>query len=129
MAPANRGTEVALSHTTPPRRAEPEPDVRRKATDIEDLIAFRQRLNALAMRLSGANADLSRTGDEELARRGLASEGHLLAEVRAALARLDAGTFGLCVWCGRSVGLVRLAAAPYARDCIHCTGAPADASV
>lgn len=110
----------------PPRCAET--DVRRKAADIEDLIAFRQRLNALAARLSGAEAVPSRTGDED-APRGMSTSEGLLAEVRAALARLDTGTFGLCVWCGRSVGLVRLAAAPYARDCIHCARAPDDVTV
>lgn len=41
-----------------------------------------------------------------------------LQEVEAALARLDAGTYGLCVRCGDPIGVERLAAIPWARFCI-----------
>ena len=45
---------------------------------------------------------------------------HHLAEVDAALARLDAGTYGMCERCGEPVGEVRLEALPAARTCIGC---------
>jgi DnaK suppressor protein len=44
---------------------------------------------------------------------------HLTA-VEAALARLEAGTFGTCVRCGRPIAAGRLAALPWAAHCIDC---------
>ncbi|HEY1190326.1 MAG TPA: TraR/DksA C4-type zinc finger protein [Gemmata sp.] len=58
--------------------------------------------------------------DEEIARGVLQSEEQILAEARAALARCDAGTFGTCERCGRAIARTRLAAIPYARNCIRC---------
>jgi DnaK suppressor protein len=43
---------------------------------------------------------------------------HLLAEIQAALGRIDAGTYGLCLNCGKPIGEERLAAIPYATLCI-----------
>jgi DnaK suppressor protein len=45
---------------------------------------------------------------------------HHLAEVDAALARVDAGTYGVCERCGRAIGEPRLEALPAARTCIAC---------
>lgn len=42
------------------------------------------------------------------------------AEIDEALARLDAGTYGICTTCGGEVGVDRLAARPAARTCIRC---------
>lgn len=44
----------------------------------------------------------------------------LLAEVDAALTRLDKGTFGVCDRCGNEIDYARLKALPYARLCILC---------
>lgn len=68
----------------------------------------------------------AREAEEEVARAVLSSEGHILGEARAALARLDAGTFGRCERCGRPVGKKRLDAVPYARHCMSCEAAPAN---
>ncbi|GAC1311442.1 MAG: hypothetical protein NVSMB16_08230 [Acidimicrobiales bacterium] len=43
-----------------------------------------------------------------------------LDDVNAALARLDAGTFGVCEGCGAPVGDARLEAIPAARQCMAC---------
>jgi DnaK suppressor protein len=43
---------------------------------------------------------------------------HLIEEVEAALARIDAGTFGTCRVCGKPIGEERLEAVPYATLCI-----------
>jgi DnaK suppressor protein len=43
-----------------------------------------------------------------------------LVLVDEALARLEAGTFGTCVRCGRPVGADRLEALPWAARCIDC---------
>ena len=44
----------------------------------------------------------------------------MYATVLAALARIEAGTYGTCVRCGQPVGDERLAAMPAARLCIAC---------
>lgn len=46
-----------------------------------------------------------------------------LAQVDAALARLDAGTFGRCERCGRPIAPARLDALPWAAHCIDCQSA------
>ena len=40
--------------------------------------------------------------------------------VNAELARIDAGSYGLCTDCGVEIPLARLHAAPEAARCIHC---------
>src|SRR5271167_1205674 len=41
-------------------------------------------------------------------------------EVRMALRRVDAGTFGICVGCEENINPKRLAAVPWASSCIVC---------
>jgi RNA polymerase-binding protein DksA len=43
-----------------------------------------------------------------------------LADVDAALARREAGDYGICETCGRPIGAERLAARPAACTCIDC---------
>jgi len=43
-----------------------------------------------------------------------------LALVDAALARLEAGTFGACLRCGRPIASARVEALPWAAYCIDC---------
>jgi RNA polymerase-binding protein DksA len=43
-----------------------------------------------------------------------------LADVEVALARRDAGDYGICEKCGRPIAPERLAARPAARTCIDC---------
>jgi DnaK suppressor protein len=45
---------------------------------------------------------------------------HQLELVTEALARLDDGTFGTCVQCGRPIAAERLEALPWAARCIDC---------
>ena len=40
--------------------------------------------------------------------------------VDAGLARLDAGTFGTCLRCGKAIAPARLEALPWAAHCIDC---------
>jgi RNA polymerase-binding protein DksA len=47
----------------------------------------------------------------------------LLAQVEAALERLEAGTYGKCVRCGKDINPRRLEALPYATLCIDCQAA------
>ncbi len=43
-----------------------------------------------------------------------------LAAIDAALARIEAGTFGRCTSCGREIPTERLEARPWAALCIDC---------
>ena len=47
-------------------------------------------------------------------------ERQLLIQVDEAIGRMDAGTFGSCIHCGRAIGAKRLEAVPWARYCIDC---------
>ncbi|GBD84692.1 general stress protein 16O [bacterium BMS3Abin02] len=44
----------------------------------------------------------------------------LLAQVEDALRRLDAGTYGICVDCGKRIPAARLTALPYTTLCVEC---------
>jgi len=47
-----------------------------------------------------------------------------LAQVDAALAALDAGTYGTCRSCGKPIAAGRLEAIPWATLCIECASKP-----
>jgi RNA polymerase-binding transcription factor DksA len=51
----------------------------------------------------------------------LANEEHMLAEIDAAIARIDNGTFGQCEEChGEILPKARLKELPYTRYCVEC---------
>ena len=43
-----------------------------------------------------------------------------VAKISAALRRMDAGDFGVCVECGSDISPGRIEAYPYAEECIDC---------
>ena len=45
---------------------------------------------------------------------------HVLAEIEAALERIESGTYGVCRTCGQPISAERLEAIPYATQCIDC---------
>ncbi len=59
---------------------------------------------------------LDREVDESLEE----NAGLIVREIDAALGRIDAGTYGICVRCGKSIPDERLAAVPYAVLCVSC---------
>lgn len=52
-----------------------------------------------------------------------ANAGHLLDEIEAALGRIEDGSYGLCVTCGKPIATERLEAVPYAPRCLDDTRA------
>jgi RNA polymerase-binding protein DksA len=48
------------------------------------------------------------------------NEERLIAEIDAALERIEDGTFGICATCGQPIGEERLEAVPYTTQCIEC---------
>ena len=45
---------------------------------------------------------------------------HVLAEIDGALKRIEEGTYGICVNCGKPIAEERLTAIPWATYCIDC---------
>ncbi len=48
------------------------------------------------------------------------NSGEVLAQIDAALKRIDDGTYGTCTNCGREIAIERLEAYPWASLCIDC---------
>ena len=59
------------------------------------------------------------TFDREMASTLEDNSTHVLAEIDAALERIDEGTFGLCTRCGQPIDAERLEALPWATLCIE----------
>ncbi|MGE3316246.1 MAG: TraR/DksA family transcriptional regulator [Planctomycetaceae bacterium] len=70
----------------------------------------------------------TQTYEQDFSLRVVESDQEILDEIRAALDRIEAGTFGLCERCveeGKTVSKslipkLRLKAIPYARNCVGC---------
>src|SRR3954471_23728748 len=91
-----------------------------------------ERLSGEALRPSGALAEgstVNAPGDagdvsvdqatQDVSLGLMANERQLLAQVTAALQRIDQGTYGKCVICGMDIGRERLDALPYTPYCVE----------
>jgi RNA polymerase-binding transcription factor DksA len=90
------------------------------------------RLDALLARVRKIEGDLRQSHDRDWEERatelenddvltGLDELGRAeVRELRAALRRMDAGGYGLCVACGGAIGAERLQAVPTAATCRMC---------
>jgi len=58
--------------------------------------------------------------ERELAIRSLDRDSNLLRNVRAALDRIEEGSFGVCLHCDEDISPKRLAAVPFTAFCIVC---------
>jgi DnaK suppressor protein len=117
-----------------------------------DLVEFKRRLLVLRSRIQGDVQTLtqealdrnggsgdskspthiaelgSQTWEQDFSLRVAESDQEVLEEIRDALKRIDAGTFGLCAACqaeGKSpaksaIPKMRLEAIPYTRNCVAC---------
>ena len=59
---------------------------------------------------------------KEFAEDAIARSSEAIREIDAALARMDAGTYGLCETCSGEIPLERLHAIAQARLCVACSG-------
>ena len=92
--------------------------LKKKEAALED--GNRSR-GALAIETSPDELDRIQNGQErDLAMGTLDRDSRLLREVRAALSRIDAGKFGICLDCGEDISGKRLAAVPWTASCIGC---------
>jgi DnaK suppressor protein len=103
---------------------------------MTDYSAYQQQLLTLARDLEerrerfdqhgreGVPADFeeqatARENDEVVASLG-AQATNELALIKAALTRIELGSYGQCVKCGEAIALARLQAVPYAAACSAC---------
>jgi DnaK suppressor protein len=89
-----------------------------KQAELADVL---KRRDEIAIEKSpDAIDEVTRAAERELAIRNLDRESNLLRNVRAALHRIDDGTFGVCGHCEEDISPKRLAAVPWAPYCIKC---------
>ena len=94
----------------------------RKAQLTEGLAAVNTRLRRIEGELTGHQSkdreDLAteREDDEVLEGMGKAGQ-HEIRQIEAALARMEAGTYGSCTVCGESIAEERLDLLPYTPFC------------
>ncbi|HUB81627.1 MAG TPA: TraR/DksA family transcriptional regulator [Bryobacteraceae bacterium] len=76
---------------------------------------------SIAVRISADPSDTSQhILDREMASRSLSRNASLVRDLRAALRRIDEGTYGLCIDCEEPIAPRRLAAVPWAGRCLAC---------
>jgi DnaK suppressor protein len=63
---------------------------------------------------------IQHASDRDYALSNLERNSNRLREVRSALRRIDADTFGICIGCEENINPNRLAAVPWASLCIVC---------
>ncbi len=87
---------------------------------VELTFSIRQR-DAIAIEQSPEDLDRRlRASERELAMQNLESQSLKLREARAALRRIQDGSYGFCLECEEPIGAKRLAAVPAAPLCIRC---------
>ena len=64
--------------------------------------------------------EVQNAAERELAIRNLDRESSLLRNVRAALQRMNEGSYGVCLHCEEDISLKRLNAVPWTPFCIQC---------
>ena len=67
--------------------------------------------------------EIQYASERDLAIQNVDRESQLLRQVKAALRRIRADNFGICIDCENAIGPKRLAAVPWAARCIRCEAA------
>jgi DnaK suppressor protein len=97
-----------------------------------ELMSERAVLEALVAERAATVVELTGQGDvdslleREVADASAARARDAIEDIDAALARMDAGTYGLCESCGIPIPVERLEAIPHARFCVRCAAREAD---
>jgi len=92
--------------------------LKKKMTELKN--GNRNR-GAIAIETSPDELDRIQHGQErDLAMGALDRDSKLLREVRSALIRVDAGTYGICSDCQEDISMKRLTAVPWTASCIVC---------
>lgn len=89
-----------------------------KRIELESVLRNR---DAIAIEKSpDALDEVQHAAERELAIRNLDRESQLLRNVRAALRRIEDGSFGVCMHCEEDISPKRLNAVPWTPYCIRC---------
>ncbi len=80
-----------------------------------------QRVDAARQR-EAALEECAQSVPDPVAQRRSADLLVTLEQIDAALARIDAGTYGRCTGCGQEIPEERLELRPFAETCVACTG-------
>ncbi len=89
-----------------------------KQADLEQVIRNREAITI--EKSPDALDEVQHAAERELAIRNLDRESNLLRNVRAALRRMDDGTYGVCLHCEEDISPKRLYAVPWTPYCISC---------
>lgn len=94
--------------------------------------ALRERLSVLTARANDIDDELSEAPNPDWEEQALESEddevlehvGELavdeIKKINTALAKIEAGTYGICELCDKPIPSARLEALPYASTCVAC---------
>ena len=86
-----------------------------------ELVQVLRNRDGIAIEKSADQMDeIQYASERDLAIRNVDRESVLLRGVKAALRRIDDGSFGTCVECELAISPKRLAAVPWASRCIQC---------
>jgi DnaK suppressor protein len=91
-----------------------------EAQKAEIAEALKNREDIAIEKAADAIDEVQLAGERELAIRNLDRESGLLRKVRAALARIEDGSYGTCMHCDEEISPKRLKAVPWAPFCIRC---------
>ena len=91
-----------------------------EAKRSEIAASLRNRDDIAIQKSPDAIDEVQFAAERELAILNLDRESSLLRNVKAALARIDAGSYGTCVHCDEDISPKRLNAVPWAAFCIRC---------
>ena len=90
-------------------------------TKQADLVRMIRNRDGIAIEKSADALDeVQYATERELAIRSLDRDSNLLRNVRAALERIEEGSFGVCLHCDEDISPKRLAAVPVTAFCIVC---------
>src|ERR1700719_1934104 len=89
-----------------------------KQAELEQFL--RNREGITIEKSADALGEVQHAAERELAIRNLDRESNLLRNVRAALRRIEDGSFGTCLHCEEEISPKRVAAVPWAPFCIQC---------
>jgi DnaK suppressor protein len=90
-------------------------------TKQAELVQMLRNRDGIAIEKSPDSLDeVQHATERELAIRNLDRESRLLRDVRAALRRIEEGSFGVCMHCEEDISPKRLAAVPSTPFCIQC---------
>ena len=86
-----------------------------------ELVRVLRKRGDLAIEKSADQMDeIQYASERDLAMRNVDRESSLLRDVKAALRRIQDGSFGTCIECESAISPKRLAAVPWASRCIQC---------